>query len=127
MNKQQVENVLTRRHAQFIHTFLYRHERGRVKNESSFSTRPLHSLYKSIIEYEKHCRHIVTAGQCLFHISVGIVRLPAPCVRAHVLKVLFCGPAQDLPGLRGVGIACSDIAGAAGIDDIGKLLTAGFR
>ena len=59
------------------------------------------------------------------HIAVRVLRLPAPGICAHVLKILFSSPAEDLPGLGRIGIAGRDIAGTPGIDHIGKLFAAG--
>ena len=47
-------------------------------------------------------------------------------VGAHVLNAVLCHPAQLVLGLGGVGVALSDIAGAAGVDDVGDLLAAGL-
>ena len=57
-------------------------------------------------------------------VAVGVLGLPAPAVLAHAGHVVFGRPAQLVAGLRGVGVALRDIAGAPGHDAVGNLVTA---
>ena len=59
-------------------------------------------------------------------VAVGVVLLPVPAVGAHVLDAVFGHPAQLPLGLGGVGVAFGDVAGAAGLDDVGQLFAAGL-
>ena len=59
-------------------------------------------------------------------VALGVLLLPVPAVGAHLLDAVLSHPAQLTLGLGGVGVALGDIAGAAGLDDVGELLAAGF-
>ena len=62
----------------------------------------------------KECGKILTKG-----------RLPAPRIAAHLLQLLFGAPAQQLLRLFRGGVALGDVAGAAGVDDVGDGDTVG--
>ena len=59
-------------------------------------------------------------------VAIGVVLLPVPAVGAHLLDAVLSHPAQLVLGLGGVGVALRDITGAARVDYIGDLLTAGL-
>ena len=59
-------------------------------------------------------------------VSVRILRLPSPGVRAHFLNAVLGLPAKLLLRLAGVGVAGGDIAGAAGLDLVRDLHAGGF-
>ena len=56
--------------------------------------------------------------------SSGVVRLPAPAVRAHALQVVVRRPAQPLAGQRGVGVAGVDVARPARRERVGHAAAA---
>ena len=51
---------------------------------------------------------------------VGVVFDKIPTVAAHILHVELCLPAEKLLCLGAVGVAFRDIAGSAGLDDVGN-------
>ena len=59
-------------------------------------------------------------------VAVRVLLLPVPAVGAHLLDAVLSHPAQLVFGLGGVSVALGDVAGAAGIDDVGDGLAAGF-
>ena len=59
-------------------------------------------------------------------VAIGVVLLPVPAVGAHLLDAVLGHPAQLILGLGGVGVALCDVAGAAGLDDVGDGLAAGL-
>ena len=59
-------------------------------------------------------------------VAVRVLLLPVPAVGAHLLDAVLGHPAQLVLGLGGVGVALCDVAGAAGVDDVGDGLAAGL-
>ena len=59
-------------------------------------------------------------------IPIRVVALPVPAVGAHLLDAVLRLPAQLALGLGGVAPALGNVAGAARVDHIGDLLTAGL-
>ena len=59
-------------------------------------------------------------------VAVRVLLLPVPAVGAHFLDAVLSHPAKLIPGLGGVSIALGDVAGAAGLDDVGDGLAAGL-
>ena len=54
-----------------------------------------------------------------FWVAVGVEALPVPTVTYHVVDVEAGFPAQFFGGFVGVAVAGGDVAGSAGLDDIG--------
>ena len=59
-------------------------------------------------------------------VAIGVVLLPVPAVGTHFLDAVFRHPAKLVLCLGGVCIALGNVAGAARVDHIGDLLTAGL-
>ena len=64
--------------------------------------------------------------QGLFAVPIGVHGLPFPAGSAHLVNTELCPPAHLVKGFFGVGVALGNIAGAAGINDVGQGLAAGL-